>query len=185
MVGFKKYAALSADSTMPAGIAAPNHSLYILDTLGRCFPSFGKGEIILGGPGACAGILGPTAKDHGCRVYEDNGERIVCTGDTGYLGDGGQLTIVSCLEDASVVRLPEGFVDLNDVARTTVDRSNGKITDAAVTQHQNDAQQLQVFIVVSSEPDKDISTYLQGLLRQLPLPAYLRPTSAIYATQYR
>jgi acyl-CoA synthetase (AMP-forming)/AMP-acid ligase II len=169
MVVFKKYAALSAHSTMPAGIAAPNHSLYISDTLGRFFPSFWKGEV-LGGPGACAGIFGPTANDHGCRVYEDIGERIVRTGDTGYLEDGGQLTIVSRLEDVSVVRLPEGFVDLNDVARTA---------DAAVTQHRDDKQQLQAFIVSFPEPDMNILTDLQGLLQQLQLPAYLLPTSVI------
>jgi non-ribosomal peptide synthetase component E (peptide arylation enzyme) len=55
----------------------------------------------------------------------------------------------------------------------------GKVAEAVVVQQHVDPQQLQAFVIMSTDPGAATPRYLHTLLRDLPLPIYLRPTRAI------
>lgn len=97
----------------------------------------------------------------------------------GFLNTDGVLYVVTRAKEESVAQLREYYVDLVDVARTIVDLSSGKVAQTIVVQLHEHRQQLRAFVVLAEGSSIATPRYLQTLLRNLPLPAYLRPTRAV------
>jgi acyl-coenzyme A synthetase/AMP-(fatty) acid ligase len=168
------------------GAALPNYQLWIGDHLGLALPPAWTGYIWVSGPGISGGYIGAVnIDDHGFQAHSDTGARCFRNGDRGFINEAGVLFVVSRHLDESVTLVRGHHVELGDISRAIVDKSSGKVAEAAIIlykENEADDQEephIQAFVIIAKAPDADSPPYLQAKLRGLDLPAYMRPTRAV------
>jgi acyl-CoA synthetase (AMP-forming)/AMP-acid ligase II len=181
-VVYKEYSADKHGIIIPAGIALPNYQVWVGDHLGRPLPPAWTGDIWVAGPGIAAGYFGSEDDENRFRVHPETGTRCFRTGDWGFIIDTGELVVVSRRLDESVARIHGFYVELGDISRTIVNEANGRVAEAVVVSKSDNEQQephVQAFVVMNEVPNLESRRYLQALLLDLNLPAYMRPTRAV------
>lgn len=188
----------AAKSTTSVGTVLPNYSVYIvaegsgpgMEPLPVGYP----GEICIGGAGVALGYLNlpelsaakfvndPFAD---AQDVERGWTRVFRTGDRGSLRPDGSLVFMGRIGGSdAMVKLRGGLrVDLDDIASTIVATAGDRLSEAAVTvrggDEDEDEAQVLVAHVVPRDDKKAGPQDWQRLMRDLPLPAYMRPSVVI------
>ncbi|KAM0202100.1 hypothetical protein ACHAQI_010959 [Fusarium lateritium] len=173
---------------LPAGKAAPNYSIYIMDDRKNIQPVGVPGEIVIGGAAVTAGYLGLNAPTKAKFVpnphakYDDNFTRngwtmMYCTGDRGRLGPDGSLYVEGRIEGDTQIKLRGFRIEIVEVEDAIVEASNGAISHAIVTLREDREKFLVAHVIFSRHyPDHSRQDFLRGLQATLPLPDYMRPS---------
>lgn len=197
-VDYRHIAVHSAEDSISVGQALPGYGVYVVDENNQALPAGVPGQVALAGPGVAPGYLhlpqltgakfrpdaispnGPSEKGWG---------RIFLTGDKGSLSPDGRFQILGRLDGDSQIKLRGIRIELKDISHAILKNSNGKLVDAAVVARGEGASQFLVAFVVfatpaalqfDSEKDDDAQrVYLRKLIKDLPLPSYMRPTLAV------
>ncbi|KAL2015562.1 hypothetical protein VTK56DRAFT_5221 [Thermocarpiscus australiensis] len=187
------------DGPVTVGRPNPNYSIYIVDEHRQPVPQGFPGEIVIGGCGVGVGYLNEEqlTRDKFLRDtgFESSWDRqhgwTVCyrTGDRGRLRADGSLMHEGRLEGDSQVKIRGFRVDLLDVETTLLNAAHGVLADAVVTMRgaEDGGQEEQLLVAhVVFAPDyhrkwapQEQAAYLRGLLANLPLPAYMKPSVAV------
>jgi len=103
------------------------------------------------------------------------------TGDQGRVVDNGDMVVLGRMDGDSQVKLRGIRIELGDISNSIMKASKGMVAEAVVIVRGEGASQFLVaFVVLAKEYDIAASQpILDRLLRELPLPTYMRPTLAI------
>jgi acyl-CoA synthetase (AMP-forming)/AMP-acid ligase II len=182
LVEYKEYSADKEGKLIPAGSVLPDYQLWVGDHLGRLIPPVWTGCIWIAGPSVSGGYFGADNVDEHWFQTTETGASSFRTGDTGFMNDNGVLFVVSRRLDKSVALVRGYNFELGDISRAIIDKSNGKVAEAVVIireEHDEEEPHIVAFIVMATASGAESPRYLQGILRGLNLPAYMRPTRAV------
>jgi thioester reductase-like protein len=103
------------------------------------------------------------------------------TGDQGRVVDNGDMVVLGRMDGDSQVKLRGIRIELEDISNSIMKTSKGLVTEAVVIVRGEGASQFLVaFVVLAKEYDTTASQpLLDRLLKELPLPTYMRPTVTI------
>ncbi|CAJ0553155.1 Ff.00g116670.m01.CDS01 [Fusarium sp. VM40] len=173
---------------LPAGKAAPNYSIYIMDDHRNIQPAGVPGEIVIGGAAVTAGYLGldaatkakfvPNPHANSDESFSRNGwTTMYCTGDRGRLGPDGSLYVEGRIEGDTQIKLRGFRIEIGEVEDAIVEASNGAISHAIVTLREDGGKFLAAHVIFSRHyPERSRQDFLRGLQATLPLPDYMRPS---------
>lgn len=180
-----------ADS-IPCGRQLPNYTVYILDENLRSVPTGMPGEIVIGGAGVAAGYLNNDKLTKSQFVqnpwasaeYVANGwTNMYRTGDCGYFTEDGLLMYRHRISADTQVKIRGLRIELGDVESNIIRAADGRLSQAVVTVRGEDSGFLAAHVVFDTNYEvEDKITFLQGLLRSLPLPDYMIPALAVPVT---
>ncbi|KAH7024908.1 uncharacterized protein B0I36DRAFT_416764 [Microdochium trichocladiopsis] len=185
------------------GEVIPEYGVYIIDRAGNPLPRGHAGEIALAGPGVARGYLHnpklttdkfmpdtfshvAVAQPGGKASRREGWDRVYRTGDKGRLVEGNKFLHLGRMDGDSQVKLRGIRIELQDIRHGLLVTSKGVLADAAIVLRSTGTQgneYLAAFVVFANDEDKgasgDKQAYLRDLLRQLPLPPYMRPAVAV------
>ncbi|THV70397.1 hypothetical protein D6D28_05184 [Aureobasidium pullulans] len=178
-------------TTLSAGTALPNTSIYILNDQLCPVPCGVLGEVVISGAGTALGYLQDPALTaekfisdrHATQEYLASGwTRAYRTGDLGYLNNDGSLVIVGRINGDTQVKLRGVRIELEDIESNIVKTSGGAISRAtASVRGQGLSQVLVAFVEFSNSADvADRDGFLTQLVSRLPLPSYMTPARLLY-----
>lgn len=175
----------------------PGYAVYIIDGQGNPLPRGFAGEIALAGPGVASGYLHNPELTASKFIPDDISPEAVTrragwnhhvyrTGDKGRLVEDDKFIHLGRMEgDDSQVKLRGIRIELQDIRHSILATSAGILSDAAVVVRGESQSNhyLAAFVVFAGGNESDRAAgrreYLGDLLRQLPLPAYMRPAIAV------
>ena len=176
-------------SRIPCGYSLPNYYTYVLDDKQKPVPVGMPGEIYLAGCGVSLGYLKNTELtnkhffDNPYVTEEDvqrGWTRMYRTGDIGHLEPDGAFVFHSRISGDSQVKIRGLRIELSDIESNIVVTSEGQVREAVVTLREGDPAFLVAHVVFAHNTKViEKETYLQNLLRRLPLPQYMIPVIAI------
>lgn len=198
-VDYRHIAAHGADDNISVGQALPGYGVYVVDEDNKAFPAGVPGQVALAGPGVAPGYLHlPDLTDAkfkpdtiSLNVSGKKGwGRLYLTGDKGSLLPDGRFQILGRMDGDSQIKLRGIRIELKDISHAMLNTSNGRLVDAAIVARGEGASQFLVaFVVFAAAPvalepgaqadDDDQQAYLRKLIKDLPLPGYMRPTLAV------
>ncbi|KAI1517185.1 AMP-binding enzyme [Pyrenophora tritici-repentis] len=183
-VDYNEYVDDTDGKLIPVGRALPNYQIWVADSLGRALPPGWTGDIWVTGSGVIGDYPASEADNHRIQLHPDTEMRCFWTGDRGFLNDyeEGVLFVIFRQSFESATYVKGHYVQLGDISRAIVDKSMGRVAEAAVVLSKGTEQkepQLQAFIIMSDTPDGESQQYLQSMLRSLALPTYMRPACAV------
>lgn len=160
------------EGPLPAGFPPHPGELSIVDEAGTPVPSCVTGVIVKRSRFLAEHYLNNPEKTEGVYWTEDDGTRVLYTGDLGYFDTQGCLHLIGRVDDQVKIR---GYsVRYSEVeAELSKDRHFGEI---AVTSWLNasEARQLVCHYTLASQETLDVKSYRASLLERLP--AYMVPT---------
>ncbi|KAJ5504966.1 hypothetical protein N7463_007840 [Penicillium fimorum] len=177
---------------LPAGFAAPNYAIYIVDDQLQPLPIGVPGEIIIGGAGVSAGYLGlddvtrqnflpsPFAQTNS-KFVSNNWLNMYRTGDRGFLRGDGALFLAGRMDGDTQVKLRGFRIELGEIENSLIKASDGVLTHAVVTLREEKKDKFLVAHVVFSIDNVQIEQqeFLDKLQATLPVPDYMRPSLMI------
>ncbi|KAI0599583.1 hypothetical protein F4775DRAFT_600111 [Biscogniauxia sp. FL1348] len=186
-------------STVTAGRASPNESIYILDEQMRLLPTGLPGEIYIAGAGVACGYLNnpQQTKEAFLRNPFADSEYInkgwvnmYRTKDRGRLQADGQLLIEGRINDDTQVKIRGVRIDLQDIENTILNTAEGVISQAVASVRTNpssenhgDSKFIVAHVVFSPESRPSVSEqremFLTNLLPRLALPQTMRPSMIV------
>ena len=162
---------------MTAGKTLPNYAVYVVDEELNPLPIGFPGEICISGAGVAIGYLNNPEPER--RFLKTSfSEKAYRTGDRGVLHADGALEILGRIDGDTQVKLRGLRIELQDIEHAMLKAANGLITEVVVTTRGNPTL-LVAHVVLSSTCSADTQLFLQTLAASLPLPQYMRPTTAI------
>ncbi|KXJ85216.1 hypothetical protein Micbo1qcDRAFT_210158 [Microdochium bolleyi] len=184
------------------GEVIPEYGVYIVDRAGNPLPRGHAGEIALAGPGVALGYLhNPQLTSDkfivdtishlavlsgGKSTRRPGWHRMYRTGDKGRLVEGNKFLHLGRMDGDSQVKLRGIRIELQDIRHSLLATSKGRLADAAIVLRGTGTQgneYLAAFVVFANHEDHGANdnkqAYLRDLLRQLPLPPYMRPAVAV------
>ncbi|KAF5018570.1 hypothetical protein F66182_9444 [Fusarium sp. NRRL 66182] len=182
---------MSAGS-LPAGNAAPNYSIYIMDDRANIQPAGVPGEIVVGGAGVTAGYLGLDAATKAKFIpnphakHDDNFARngwttMHRTGDRGRLDPNGSVHVEGRIEGDTQVKLRGFRIEIGEVEDAIIETSNGAISHAVVTLREDGEKFLVAHVVFTRQyPERNRDDFLRSLQATLPVPNYMRPSLIVH-----
>ncbi|KAI1080032.1 putative hybrid NRPS/PKS enzyme [Whalleya microplaca] len=181
------------DFRISVGPALANYGTYIVDHNCNPVPIGWPGELAICGPGVADGYLNrpdltqakfkaDTISPHRNGPTKSDWARLYLTGDKGKMLQDGSVVILGRIDGDNQIKLRGMRIQLDDVARTLLESSNGIVADATVIVRGDDpaSQILIAYVVLDNKAEvEDEQLYLRDLVRCLPLPAYMRPALAV------
>ncbi|EHK49839.1 polyketide synthase [Trichoderma atroviride IMI 206040] len=170
----------------PAGFVMPNYTVIVVDQNGSPLPFGFPGEICIAGAGNSVGYVNrpqeTATKFTPDRVspVEDisrGWNTLYHTGDKGRMLENGLLEFIGRLDGDSQVKIRGMRIELEEIAKTIVDASQGAVDDASVSLRGSDL--LVAHVVFSDGFAGDMNSALENLRKDLPLPSYMCPTHII------
>ncbi|KAK7749846.1 putative Hybrid PKS-NRPS biosynthetic cluster [Cytospora paraplurivora] len=185
-------ASLEGDTKISIGKTLPGYHVCLVDEAARPVPIGIPGQIAVSGPAVSAGYLNNEAltreKFLPSSVISSSGDadparssRWYLTGDMGRMSADGSLLHLGRINQDSQVKLRGIRIELTEISSSIIDTSRGVVLQAVVGLRGSDQAQFLVAYVVFAlgrEPEHEES-YLDRLMADLPLPAYMRPAHAI------
>ncbi|KAH8669587.1 polyketide synthase [Tricladium varicosporioides] len=169
------------------GKPLPGYEVYVLDEKLQQKPIGWPGEIFIAGDGVGAGYLNreketqkhflqnPFGRDGNGESYQG---LLYRTGDEGQMLADGSINFIGRVEGDNQVKLRGIRIELDEVANVVTRASRGVIKQTVVIKKGQTHHFLLAFVIFAIEP-ADSATYLQELLRALPLPASMQPATAV------
>ncbi|KAJ5361341.1 polyketide synthetase [Penicillium brevicompactum] len=147
---------------MTAGKTLPNYAIYVVDEELNPLPIGFPGEICISGAGVAIGYLNNPEPER--RFLKTSfSEKAYRTGDRGVLHADGALEILGRIDGDTQVKLRGLRIELQDIEHAILKAANGLITE----------------VVVTTRGNPTILVAHVTLAASLPLPQYMRPTTAI------
>ncbi|KAI2758968.1 hypothetical protein DTO006G1_6365 [Penicillium roqueforti] len=176
------------EQPIPVGRLLPNYSVYILDEALQPLPIGVPGEIVVGGPGVAAGYLGQEEltnekfipvpsylQDERSKKLGWN--RLYRTGDRGRLNNDGTLIYEGRINGDDQIKLRGIRIELGEIENAIIEVANGKVSQAVVAVHGEEADKFLVaYVVLSSHGEKSGDNLFTAIKAALPLPSYMRPS---------
>ncbi|GAW16235.1 hypothetical protein ANO14919_056580 [Xylariales sp. No.14919] len=173
----------------------PNYSIYIVDANFKPVPVGVPGQVLIGGAGVAEGYLNRDELTPSAFVYDDQASALFCahgwlsahvSGDRGRLDSQGRLILHGRIEDSTQIKMGGVRIDLQDIESTIMAKSR-RIHQAVVSHRVSAglrAEFLAAFVVLDGHPDEaggvfDRDSFLEGVIRDLPLPQIMRPAIAV------
>ncbi|KAH7322503.1 equisetin synthetase [Stachybotrys elegans] len=178
-------------SPLPAGKAAPNYAIYIMDEQKQVVPVGVPGEIFIGGAGVTAGYLNLDAVtktkflknpfvERGSNFERNGWTTMYRTGDRGRLDSNGSIFVEGRVDGDTQIKLRGFRIEIGEVEHAIVEASNGALSHAVVTLRQDGEKFLAAHVAFSQQhPAHGRSEFLAALQATLPLPSYSRPSIII------
>ncbi|EWG55422.1 hypothetical protein FVEG_13421 [Fusarium verticillioides 7600] len=165
--------------------ANPNTAIYILDESGHVVPQGLTGEICVSGVGVALSYLDDKSTSQKfvpnpfttAKYIKKVWTTMYRTGDKCLIRANGGLQFVGRMDGDTTVKLRGLRVDLDEVAKTMLQKFGGSLEDVVVTVR-GDPAFLVAHVVVTRGTSMDASK-LQELASTLPLPQYMRPAMVI------
>lgn len=170
----------------PAGFVMPNYTVVVVDQNGSPLPFGFPGEICIAGAGNSIGYVNrpqeTASKFTPDRVSPEEDisrgwNTLYHTGDKGRMLDNGLLEFIGRLDGDSQVKIRGMRIELEEIAKTIVDASQGVVDDASVSLRGSDL--LVAYVVFSDGFTGNANLALDSLRKDLPLPSYMCPTHII------
>ncbi|KAF2761850.1 beta-ketoacyl synthase domain-containing protein [Pseudovirgaria hyperparasitica] len=181
-------------SVVPVGPASANECFYIVDEGLNLQPVGQSGEILIGGVGVALEYLNNPERtaasflEDGFSTHPDvfGGRKtamIYRTGDVGFLQSDGTLVLKGRIGGDTEIKLNGVRIDLQDIEQTVLRASLGRLSDAVAslrTTSTGAGKYMVVFVICSSSVDDgDRDAFVANLLRNLPLPRNMLPSTII------
>ncbi|GAW22514.1 hypothetical protein ANO14919_120510 [Xylariales sp. No.14919] len=168
----------------------PNYTIYILDDNQRPLPIGVPGRIAIGGAGVMKGYLHADALTvvslshdrYSSALFKSQGWlNIYLSEDRGRFNAAGHLIVEGRIEGSTQIKIRGMRIELQDIENSIVRHMSPYVRQAAVSHRMGkdgpNTDFLVAFIVLSdTEPPSDPVSFIAGLLQQLPLPQYMRPS---------
>ncbi|XWW92934.1 hypothetical protein V2A60_000862 [Cordyceps javanica] len=183
------------ESTIPVGRASANESFYILDLNQNLQPVGQVGEVAIGGVGVASGYYKDDARTGEVFIpnpfattdYKNRGwTKLYRTGDLGYLGSDGTLTLKGRIAGDTEIKLNGVRINLAEIENTVLTVAGNILSDAVAslvaTQAKENSIKFMVVRVVFSRTHAAIDDkpdFLKRLLQTLPLPQNMKPAMLI------
>ncbi|KAI1172035.1 putative hybrid NRPS/PKS enzyme [Nemania sp. FL0916] len=176
-------------SRIPCGYSLPNYHTYVLDEQLKPLPIGMPGEICIGGAGVSVGYLNNkelTDQKFVTNPFASpddiaNGwTRMYRTGDIGHLQNDGVMVFHNRMAGDNQIKIRGLRIELSDIESNIIAAADGVLREAVVTLRKGDPDFLVAFVVFAAQSDgKGMDSFLENLLRKLPLPQYMIPVIAI------
>ncbi|KAJ5683579.1 hypothetical protein N7462_006744 [Penicillium macrosclerotiorum] len=184
---------LNSDCTPLRLYTLPNYSVYIVDEKMSPVALGVPGEVVIGGAGVAQGyLIDDKGKErflldqHASSFFRAQGwTTIHPTGDKGYLGQDGGLVLLGRIEGDNQIKVGGIRINLEEIESVIVDYSGGAISQTIVSaRFTSEEQETEPFLVAfaviaDTHIHENVTQYLQGLARNLPVPQYMRPSVII------
>ncbi|KAI8946246.1 hypothetical protein F4801DRAFT_77015 [Xylaria longipes] len=176
----------------------PNYSVCIVDADFKPVPVGVPGQVLIGGAGVADGYLNRDELTSSAFVRDDKASEFFHTngwlsahvsGDRGRLDSQGRLILHGRIGDSTQIKMGGVRIDLQDIESTIMAMSR-HIHQAIVSRRvspRSGAEFLAAFLVIVDEGpeeaggafDLDRDSFLERLMRDLPLPQIMRPAIAV------
>lgn len=173
-------------SVVPAGQAAPNARIYIVDSYLRALPAGFRGEILIGGAGVAAGYLS-NSDETATRFLPDTFATkadiargwvsMHRTGDMGRLMKDGNLLVEGRVDGDTQVKLRGIRTDLREIEHAILQAADGALVDVIVGLVHESSD-----IIAHAVPAPGVSLtseMLAQVVTLLPLPRHMKPSVII------
>lgn len=188
------------DMPVPIGKVMPNYTVYVVDEQGHPVPANVPGQLVIGGAGVANGYINNSASTAerfpvdtlaGPRAVGMGWTRMHRSGDRGYLRiSDGSFILQGRIVGDTQVKLRGQRIELREIEANIVGVSQSKIAEAVVhlrRSEDGDASSafLVAHIVLTPEAASHYQTrsardeFLSGLVAELTLPNYMRPSVII------
>ncbi|PON22311.1 beta-ketoacyl synthase domain-containing protein [Trichoderma gamsii] len=170
----------------PAGFVMPNYTVIVVDQIGSPLPFGFPGEICIAGAGNSIGYVNQPQEtaskftpDRVSPVEDINRgwNTLYHTGDKGRMLDNGLLEFIGRLDGDSQVKIRGMRIEMDEIAKTIVDASQGVVDDASVSLRGSDL--LVAYVVFSDGFAGDTNLAVERIRNDLPLPSYMCPAHII------
>ncbi|KAJ4007634.1 hypothetical protein NW752_010300 [Fusarium irregulare] len=181
---------------LPAGFAAPNYAIYIVDENLNLLPINVPGEVLIGGAGVTGGYVDldsltqerflPTKFiQSGSHLANNGWTTLYRTGDRGLLREDGGLVIRGRIDGDTQVKIRGFRVELAEIETIILESSKGSLKHAVVTLRESEGAGFLAAHVVFSRhhPEAGRAEYLAGLQAKLQVPDYMRPAIIVALDQ--
>lgn len=170
----------------------PNYSITIIDDHMMPVPLGVPGEILVGGLGVAQGYLdSDLTKEkfipdhHATRYFKDNNwDTVHRTGDRGKLTREHGLILLGRISGDNQVKLNGIRINLEEIEHAILATSKGAISQAVVSSRnvdssQGDSELILIAFVVMDKPSQSSAHLVQTLMKDLPLPSFMRPAAVV------
>lgn len=170
----------------------PNYSIYIADQNLNPVPIGVPGEVVVGGAGIAQGYLdGNQTKErffpdnHASSFFKRNNWVVVHrTGDRGKLTKANGLVLLGRIFGDNQIKLGGIRMNVEEIERAILHLSDGAISQAVVSPRYSEPQfghqkLILVAFVVMDKFTGDSARFLQDLLRDIPVPSFMRPIAMV------
>ncbi|KAI1070292.1 hypothetical protein LB507_010325 [Fusarium sp. FIESC RH6] len=181
---------------LPAGFAAPNYAIYIVDENLNLLPINVPGEVLIGGAGVTGGYVDLDSLTQerflpnkfiqpGSHLANNGWNTSYRTGDRGLLREDGGLVIRGRIDGDTQVKIRGFRVELAEIETIILESSKGSLKHAVVTLRESEGAGFLAAHVVFSRhhPEAGRAEYLAGLQAKLQVPDYMRPAIIVALDQ--
>lgn len=180
---------LNGNDGVPIGPTIPNTACYILDENLNALPIGLPGEIVLAGVGIASGYINNDSQTKAnflldsfasSEFISQGWNTMYRTGDRGRLSSNGIVAAEGRISGDTQVKIRGQRMELQDIERNLVQTSSGTLAEAVVSVRGDTDSFLAAHIVFAQgKTPIDQRSYLQGLVADLPVPQYMRPSVII------
>jgi hybrid polyketide synthase/nonribosomal peptide synthetase ACE1 len=168
----------------------PNYSIFVVDHNLDPVPLGVPGEVVVGGLGIARGYLDPNqtkerffADIHASSHFKNKNWTVAHrTGDRGVLTEQDGLILLGRISGDNQIKLGGIRINVEEIEKAILDISEGTISQAVVSPrhvgpHSSDQELILVAFVVMNDFTENADGFLEALVQDLPLPAFMHPAA--------